>query len=295
MKSPYFLLLFINLALFNGQVYDMGLYKINKDSLHIYKEDDTFIRITKEKDLVQKFKNNHIQSYSTWKKTVDKKIKIIDSIKVKYSKNIKIGLIDLSLIYPISNFDDYFIYLPEKKILINNQNKSYSLFDALSYKYGSVENLNEEISKNNNSLANINHDDALLFLKNDYVQYQKLYPEDSIKILDLFIKNISEVIPVNNFQKEILLKNNWKDKKQFPEEKMRDMYHIYLFKSDVTNFLASILEDHSLFKYMEYNFRQNLLRRKYDDFFYRDYLTNKVGNESIEDYLKKIIYSGFKL
>ena len=289
MKYSYFLLLFFNIVLFNGQVYDMGLYKVNKDSLYIYKEDDTFIRLTKEKQLVQKFKNNHIQSYSNWKKTINKKIKIIDSIKVKYSKNIKIGLIDLSLVYPISDFDDYFIYLPEKELLINNQNKSYSLFDALSYKYGSVENLREEINKNNNSLSNITYDNAFFFLKNDYVQYQKLYPEDSVKILDLFIKNISATIPLNNFQKEIILKNKWEDKKRFPESKTIDNYHIYLFRSDITSFLASILNDHDLIKYIEYSIGQNILRRKYNDFLYKDYLANKIDGETFDDYLKKVI------
>ncbi|WP_449400662.1 hypothetical protein [Chryseobacterium wanjuense] len=204
-----------------------------------YKVENSFIRVSKEKKLVQFIKDNKVQSYSTSKKTINDKIKVIDSISLK-DKEAEMALIDLSLIFPISDFDKYFIFLPRKKILLDNKNIRYSLAEALSEMYGSTANLKEEISKYKVLESKNILKEGKEFLSSDYINYQMLFPNDSIKTVDLFLSDLSKITQINKYQRKLILTNDWKDKKQFPQVISKDKYHIYLYNVDITNFLLSI-------------------------------------------------------
>ncbi|WP_123947408.1 hypothetical protein [Chryseobacterium pennae] len=262
---------------------------MTKDSLST-KIENNFIRISKEKKLLQYIKDNKVKSYSTSKRTINDKIKIIDSIRLK-DQGADIALIDLSLIYPISDFDKYFIFLPKKNILLDNKNIRYSLVDALSAMYGSIDNLNEEISKYKVVESKDIFNEAKEFLRSDYITYQVLSPQDSIKTADMFLEDLSKAIHVNKFQRALILTNDWKDIKQFPQVISRDKYHIYLYNIDITNFLLSIFTDEQIFKYINYTIPYDIKREMYRDYFYECYLKENKDGKKFNDYLIKILYN----
>lgn len=265
-------------------VYTSDLYSLNRDSPLAPVKKNTVISLKKEdkKYIVEFTRENKTSGISSWKKTVQSKLAILDSLKRgKYSK--EIGFIDLS-IYPVSDFDDFFIYLPKDQTLINNHNQSLSLSDAISHRYGSMDNLKEEISKEK---MDYSFEEALNFLKNDGVTYQKLFPEDSSGIKNIFIRDLEKVIPVNAFQKERIMSFSFADKPE--KEPVRDRYHVYIGSRDATDFLMALFIDQDIYKYIEYSLKNGIIRRKVNDYLYTIYTKENVPEQSYEDFLKNKI------
>lgn len=282
------ILIFLLLSIFlKSQTYNLKLYNVEKKTLTIQQVKDIEIKIVKGEKKIEFFENKKIKSYSTWKKTINEKLKIIDSLR-SIDKTFDIGLIDLSLIYPISDFDNFYVYFADKQVLINNKNKIYSFDSALNSLYGSVENIIEEQKKYSYN-NNINYEEAKSFAYNDYKLYEEYFPKDSIRILNLFIKDLSSVIPLNDYQKELIYKNDYSNKIKYPIISTKDKFSIYLFDKDVTYFLLSIINDKDVYNYIVESIFRNDYRIRVKDFLYKNYLKTYPNENNFSNFFKEKI------
>ena len=249
-------------------------------------------------NFIVRLKNDkYLNFYSYGKKDSkfgnSKKIEITQSMLEKISTFCKK---ENSFIY----FDNDQVLLDYTKVSVFNLNEGVyinsdlkifkNIQDFLSYRYGSMEKY-FEISKLKKEKLKFNSkpvDEIKNLAKNNYLVWQELFPNDTTKIVDLFVKDVDYCIELNDSEKR-LLKQEIMYRISYTDANDANGIGIPMFKEDITLFVRRALPKRKFYKYLDckYDFNKkrvidNVLKYEYNK-------SHKKTFKTYNDYLKSIL------
>ena len=299
MKKIKLLFLLILPNLFFSQESNKFQYSIytidslfNSENVKLVSNEKISFNTKDNRTRLHKIINNKSVSFSNNTNLENKMIFILDSLKK--TANINNDEISFFSFYDNNNlnfFESYF-YLFKKNIFVTLNNKSIiGLDNLIKFKYGSLKKYSElrmerfQFEK----IMSQPLDTLKTLIKDDYVVSQDVFPNDTVRAVNLLIDEVDLVVNLNDYEKKIFKeKINLIIKSKNFKEDYPYLNTIIIFKRNINSVFSEILDKERFFKcIMHFDFyrkvRVGIINKIFSDF-------KKSNNkENYNEYLKQII------
>ena len=299
MKKIKLLFLLILPNLFFSQESNKFQYSIytidslfNSENVKLVSNEKISFNTKDNRTRLHKIINNKSVSFSNNTNLENKMIFILDSLKK--TANINNDEISFFSFYDNNNlnfFESYF-YLFKKNIFVTLNNKSIiGLDNLIKFKYGSLKKYSElrmerfQFEK----IMSQPLDTLKTLIKDDYVVSQDVFPNDTVRAVNLLIDEVNLVVNLNDYEKKIFKeKINLIIKSKNFKEDYPYLNTIIIFKRNINSVFSEILDKERFFKcIMHFDFyrkvRVGIINKIFSDF-------KKSNNkENYNEYLKQII------
>ena len=299
MKKIKLLFLLILPNLFFSQESNKFQYSIytidslfNSENVKLVSNEKISFNTKDNRTRLHKIINNKSVSFSNNTNLENKMIFILDSLKK--TANINNDEISFFSFYDNNNlnFFFFFFYLFKKNIFVTLNNKSIiGLDNLIKFKYGSLKKYSElrmerfQFEK----IMSQPLDTLKTLIKDDYVVSQDVFPNDTVRAVNLLIDEVDLVVNLNDYEKKIFKeKINLIIKSKNFKEDYPYLNTIIIFKRNINSVFSEILDKERFFKcIMHFDFyrkvRVGIINKIFSDF-------KKSNNkENYNEYLKQII------
>ena len=266
MKKIKLLFLLILPNLFFSQESNKFQYSIytidslfNSENVKLVSNEKISFNTKDNRTRLHKIINNKSVSFSNNTNLENKMIFILDSLKK--TANINNDEISFFSFYDNNNlnfFESYF-YLFKKNIFVTLNNKSIiGLDNLIKFKYGSLKKYSElrmerfQFEK----IMSQPLDTLKTLIKDDYVVSQDVFPNDTVRAVNLLIDEVDLVVNLNDYEKKIFKeKINLIIKSKNFKEDYPYLNTIIIFKRNINSVFSEILDKERFFNcIMDFDF-----------------------------------------
>ena len=269
-----------------AQEFVFDLYRINHENFLPYNDLSTKIKIYREKNdnILTEFQFQKGKTSRHFEMKAIPIMKVIDSLTKEEEKDIAFLNVD-GLVFVNFLFENTYIYLYKKQIVIDEFNRKRTVKEILNYKYGTLTNLKEEILKREKDIFLLKDIDK--FLKTDYEFYSKYFlPNDSVNITKMFINDLDSIVGLELFERKILTEKLLTERKILIKSNQYDSSNIYLQGYNITPILILYIDDDKVFRYVKHKMKSNFFRMQCREYLHDKFIKEKSEKQSFEEYLK---------
>lgn len=188
----------------------------------------------------------------------------------------------------------------EKNKFITNQLSIVNNIEfAITNYFGSLDRFiqekKDEAIKNKYKIESLK--DAVKVIKNNYTNYIKHHPQDTIKNLNIFLKELDNVTGELNVSERRLLTDKILKRINYFPKTSSGSFGIFFYNVDISEILLSVLTRERFNKYLAYNLMHKTINNKAKRYFIYQFRRLKKNGDienkyhDINSYIKDILYN----